>query len=139
MERSLAELELIVRNRICKVCTARTVDGECGLENPSVARCSGFSRRWPTPFNRSGSDDIQQYVDAIRRQVCTVCSDQAPDGTCETRQQVQCALDAYLLLVVDAIEEATGKTFDRDKMTGGAGAPARLAHRSHFEVNRRLP
>ena len=35
MERSLAELEAIVRNRICKVCTERTVDGQCGLEEPS--------------------------------------------------------------------------------------------------------
>ena len=34
------------------------------------------------------------------------------DGTCETRKQVQCALDAYLLLVVEAIEDtATGKRF----------------------------
>jgi len=34
---------------------------------------------------------------------------------------VRCALDAYLLLVVDAIEEATGKTFDKKGM-GAAGA-----------------
>ena len=52
MDRSLEELEAIVRNRICKVCTERTVDGECGLENPPVARCSGFSRKWPKPSNR---------------------------------------------------------------------------------------
>ena len=35
MDRSLVELESIVRNRICKVCTERTVDGQCGLEEPS--------------------------------------------------------------------------------------------------------
>jgi hypothetical protein len=67
------------------------------------------------------SDDIQQYIDAIRRNVCAVCADQARDGSCETRQQVQCALDAYLLLVVDAIEEATGKTFSKQGL-GPAGA-----------------
>jgi hypothetical protein len=59
------------------------------------------------------SNDIHQYIEAIRRNVCSVCQEQAQDGTCETRQQVQCALDAYLLLVVDAIEEATGRTFDK--------------------------
>ena len=33
------------------------------------------------------------------------------DGSCEMRHQVQCELDAYLLLVVDVIEETTGKRF----------------------------
>jgi hypothetical protein len=65
------------------------------------------------------SDDIQQYIDAIRRNVCSVCAEQAHDGSCETRQEVQCALDAYLLLVVDAIEEATGKTFNRQGLGAG--------------------
>jgi hypothetical protein len=126
MERSLAEIEVIVRNRICNVCTSRTVDGECGLENPTSCALFRLFPQVAHAIQSVRSDDIQQYVDAIRRQVCTVCSDQAPDGTCETRQQVQCALDAYLLLVVDVIEEVTGKTFDRDKMTGGAGVPVRL-------------
>jgi hypothetical protein len=31
---------------------------------------------------------------------------------------VRCALDAYLLLVVDAIEEVTGKIFDRESIGG---------------------
>ena len=74
------------------------------------------------------SDDIQQYIEAIRRNVCSVCADQASDGSCETRQQVRCALDAYLLLVVDAIEEATGKTFDRQGLGfvgAGSAGPSR--------------
>ena len=113
MDRSLVELESIVRNRICKVCTDRTVDGQCGLEEPT--RCALF-RLFPQvarAVQRVKSDDIQEYIDAIRQDVCGVCHEQASDGSCESRQEVQCALDAYLLLVVDAIEEATGKTFDK--------------------------
>jgi hypothetical protein len=73
------------------------------------------------------SEDIQPYIEAIRREVCSACVDQQSDGSCETRQQVRCALDAYLLLVVDAIEEATGKSFDRGRLgfSGNAGARAR--------------
>ena len=39
--------------------------------------------------------------------------DETADGECEKRKLVQCALDAYLLPIIDAIEESTGKTFDR--------------------------
>ena len=35
MDRSFDELEAIVRHRICSVCTERTSEGECNLENPS--------------------------------------------------------------------------------------------------------
>ena len=117
MDRSLGEVEAIVRNRICGVCTERTMDGECGLEEP--ASCALF-RLFPQvaqAIRMVKSDDINQYIEAIRRNVCSVCAEQAADGSCETRRQVQCALDAYLVLVVEAIEEATGKTIDKQALS----------------------
>ena len=123
MERSLAELEAIVRSRICRVCTDRTVEGQCGLEEPSSCALFRLFPQVAQAIQSVHSDDIQQYIDAIRRGVCAVCTGRAGDGSCETRQQVQCALDAYLLLVVDAIEEATGKTFNKNSIgSSGAGS-----------------
>jgi hypothetical protein len=121
MKRSLAELEALVRSRICRVCTERTLTGECGLEEP--ASCALF-RLFPQvaqAIDSVQSNDINDYVAAIRRNVCSMCAEQASDGSCETRQQVRCALDAYLLLVVDAIEDATGKVFNRQSLGLTAG------------------
>jgi hypothetical protein len=125
MERSLVELEAIVRNRICKVCTSRTISGDCGLEEPSSCALFRLFPQVAQAIQSVRSDDINQYIEAIRRQVCSVCNDQSADGSCETRQQVQCSLDAYLLLVVDAIEEATGKTFDKTQLHS-QGAPIQV-------------
>lgn len=111
--RSLAETEAIVRNRICSVCSERTGNGKCGLEKPSGCALFELLPLVAQAITSVESEDINDYIGAIRRQVCAVCFDQNPDGFCETRRQVRCALDAYLLLVVDAIEEATGKGFDR--------------------------
>ena len=113
MDRSLVELESIVRNRICKVCTERTVDGQCGLEEPSNCALFRLFPQVAEAIQTTQSDNIQDYIDAIRRHVCTVCTAQDSDGSCGLRQEVQCALDAYLMLVVEAIEEATGKDFGR--------------------------
>jgi hypothetical protein len=113
MERSLAELEAVVRKRICAVCSDRKLDGTCGLEQP--ADCALF-RLFPQvaeAIQSTNSDNLQDYIDAIRRNVCSVCTSQDTAGDCGIRQEVRCALDAYLLLVVEAIEEATGKTFAR--------------------------
>lgn len=121
MKQSLAELESIIRNRICNVCTERTANGECGLEEPSSCALFRLFPQVAEAIQSVKSDDINPYLEAIRRNVCSVCIDQARDGSCETRQQVQCALDAYLLLVVDAIEEATGKTFDKKSIGPAVG------------------
>jgi hypothetical protein len=122
MDRNLAELEAIVRNRICHVCTSRTEEGECGLEEPSSCALFRLFPQVAQAIQSVQSDDIRQYIEAIRRNVCTVCQDRASDGSCEARQQVRCSLDAYLLLVVDAIEEATGRTFDRSRIGVGVGS-----------------
>src|SRR5690349_16521581 len=117
MARSIAELEAIVRNRICSVCTERTTDGRCGMAEP--AHCALFEL-FPLvarSIESVRSNDIRDYIQAIRDQVCAACRDGESDGTCEKRREVRCALDAYLMLVVDAIEEATGKSFDRDRLT----------------------
>ncbi|MCL6507841.1 MAG: hypothetical protein K6T59_12520 [Bryobacteraceae bacterium] len=120
MNRSFEELEALVRRRICSVCTERTVEGTCGLEG---ADCALF-RLFPAVARAilsTHSDDIRAYVEAIRNQVCPLCREQAPDGSCALRDQVRCALDAYLMLVVDAIEEATGKAFDRSVLAPPGG------------------
>jgi len=113
MDSSLAELEAVVRKRICAVCSDRKLDGTCGLEQP--ADCALF-RLFPQvaeAISSTNSDNLQDYIDAIRRNVCSVCTSQDAAGDCGVRQEVRCALDAYLLLIVEAIEEATGKTFTR--------------------------
>ena len=111
MQRSLAELESIVRRKICGVCSDRTEDGSCGLDQP--ASCALF-RLFPQvaqAIQSVDSSEIRDYVAAIRSRVCSICIEQTPEGSCEMRRQVECALDAYLVLIVEAIEEATGKRF----------------------------
>jgi hypothetical protein len=121
MNHSLAELEVIVRNKICGVCTDRAVDGACALEEPSTCALFRLFPQVAQAIQSVSSDDILPYIDAIRRNVCSVCCEQASDNSCETREQVRCSLDAYLLLVVDAIEEATGKTFDKSRLQSSGG------------------
>jgi hypothetical protein len=126
MQRSIAELESIVRERICRVCTDRTISGECGLQEPSSCALFQLFPEVAKAIESVHSDDICDYIEAIRHNVCSVCAGQDREGGCEARQQVRCALDAYLLLVVDAIEEATGKQFDRKDLNLSAGQSGRM-------------
>lgn len=113
MERSLEELETLIRATVCRVCTDRNNDGSCGLEDPGSCALFRLFPQVARAVQTTHSDDICDYIKAIREQVCSICEQQASDGSCETRNNVSCALDAYLLLIVDAIEEATGRKFQR--------------------------
>ncbi len=111
--RTLEELEKIVRDRICSICTDRTVEGECGREDPDSCALFRMFPQVALAIQTTNSDDIRDYVEALRKHVCARCESQLEDGSCDQRRQVRCSLDAYLIPVVDAIEEATGKRFDR--------------------------
>ena len=110
---SLAEVELVLRDRICGVCTDRAWDGSCGLEEPSDCALFRLLPQVAAAVIATNSDDIQDYIRAIRDRVCSECREEAADGSCPQRQEVRCALDAYLLPVVDAIEEVAHRVFDR--------------------------
>ncbi len=113
MKPRVDELEAIVRSRICAVCSDRTVDGTCGLAETG---CSLF-QLFPLVAQAilaTDSSEIEPYIRAIRENVCTVCIDQALDGSCKRREEVTCALDAYIVPIVEAIEEATGKALKRE-------------------------
>jgi hypothetical protein len=113
MDCTLTELEALVHNRICGVCSDRRMDATCGLEEPGQCALFHLFPQVAEAIQSTHSDNIEDYIHAIRRNVCAVCTAQDPDGSCAPRHEVQCALDAYLLLVVEAIEEATGKDFGR--------------------------
>lgn len=109
MVRSIEDLERIVRGQICRVCSDRRPDGSCGLDKPAECALFRLFAEVLIAVQTTHTDDIRDYIRAIRAKVCSRCELQAADGTCKTREEVRCALDAYLLLIVDAIDEAIGK------------------------------
>jgi hypothetical protein len=103
---TLPILEQALRRRICSVCIDRNVDGTCSLD--ARHECALFDR-FPIiaqSISRIHSDKIDDYIAAIREDVCADCPNQDADGLCRLREEVRCILDRYLLLIVDTIEEA---------------------------------
>ena len=83
MERSLEELETIVQSTVCRVCTDRNNDGSCGLEDPGSCALFRLFPQVARAIQTTHSDDIRDYVKAIREHVCSICEQQASDGSCE--------------------------------------------------------
>jgi hypothetical protein len=63
-------------------------------------------------MSATASDErYQAYWDAIRSRVCTVCLDQADDGSCGLTRRV-CALERHLPKLVDALVSVRSDRMD---------------------------
>ena len=63
---SLAQLEAVIRNRICTVCTERTVNGECGLEEPSSCALFRLFPEVARAIQSVASNDLHEYIEMER-------------------------------------------------------------------------
>ena len=95
-----------IMERICSVCVDRNADGSCGLDPRLECQVEQHLPALLKLVSGVTSDRIGDYVERLRRNVCAICDQGNEDGTCEVRSRVDCALDRYLVLVVEAIEEA---------------------------------
>jgi hypothetical protein len=96
-----------IRRRVCSVCLDARDDGSCGL----TGRTCAIEAHLPGVISAvaaTHSRRMEDYVDAIRAQVCSHCRHQDSVGNCELRGAGDCALETYLYLVVEAIEEIEG-------------------------------
>ena len=107
-----------LKERVCGVCLDRKDDGSCDL--PEGRTCA-LELHLPViirAVQSVQSDRIEDYANAIRETVCFQCPNQDDDtGRCQFRLHMECALDNFAYLVVEAIEEV-----DRRQMTAADSA-----------------
>ena len=94
-----------IRDRICRVCVERTAEGTCSLPRETVCPIELYLPRIVDVVHSVTSGMIKDYVPNLREHVCGQCPNQHADGICPLRKGVECPLNRYFPLIVDAIEE----------------------------------
>ena len=94
-----------VQNTVCKVCIDSDPYGN-GICRVSEMSMCGVKEYFPKIANiilSIKSDKMDDYILALRENICKECRE-TPAGVCELRNSVECALDRYFPLIVQAIE-----------------------------------
>ena len=97
----------VVQEKVCKKCIDGDGEGNCRLESSHKCELKEYFPTIISVVNSVSSDHIADYVNRLRSVVCSECSHQNLDGTCRFREKVDCALDRYYPLVVEALEEVS--------------------------------
>jgi hypothetical protein len=101
-----------VQDRVCSKCIDSDGLGNCRLSGDEDCGLRLHFPRIVETVLSVQSERLEPYIDALRRDVCTYCRHQSPDGTCQFRVHADCGLDRYFPLVVEAIEEVRSNTPD---------------------------
>ena len=97
--------EQSIRTKICAHCIERTGRGICGTQQWEDCALNRFLPQIVGIVNAVKSDSLHDYVHELRSGICVSCRDNQ-EGVCGLRNSLECALDRYFPLVVEAIDEA---------------------------------
>ncbi|MCU7490063.1 MAG: hypothetical protein ACM3UR_16060 [Bacteroidota bacterium] len=95
-----------IRQNICSICADSNDLGKCSLTQDEVCALEAYLPQIVEIVHSIDSSDIQDYVNVLRREVCSECRTQEENGYCYLREDVNCSLDRYFPLIVETIQKA---------------------------------
>lgn|SRR3990167_6877203 len=94
-----------VQFKVCVNCIDSDGHGNCRLSGEEEC---GLKAHFPKIIEAILSvrdHRIEPYIESLRTNVCASCRHQTPDGTCSFRSRLNCGLDRYFPLIIEAVED----------------------------------
>jgi len=104
LEPELNNEEKAILERICAACVDQRDDGSCGLDADLECALRLHLPKVLAAVKGASGAQLESYVAPLRDNVCTVCEQGEPKD-CDVRSQLDCPLDRYYGLIVEAIED----------------------------------
>ena len=101
--------EAILR-KVCEHCVDLGENGHCTLKGDRQCGVEIYLDKILDVVHSVHSDKLENYVEELRKHVCSECKNQLPDGNCQLRAAGNCGLDRFFEIVVEAIEEVDNST-----------------------------
>lgn len=103
-----AQYEAAVTNHVCHHCIDFGEDNMCHGHD-GEPQCVVIKNLKEIVYiaKSVNSDQIDPYIKVLRDRVCAHCDNSHGEGSsCERRNELECCLDRYFPLILQAIEEA---------------------------------
>lgn len=101
--------EEAIARRVCAHCIDFGEDGRCHSMDPEGCAVFRYLPELVAVAERIHENRIEPYVDAVRKEICMKCRSGTPGDPCPLRDTLDCGLDRYLSLVLEAIEEVNAE------------------------------
>lgn len=95
--------EEAIRRHVCAHCIDLGSHGVCHSPDPEGCAVFRYLSELVGIAKRLHELKVEPYLEAVRNRICMNCKNQNA-GKCRLRDTIDCGLDRYLPLVIDAIE-----------------------------------
>lgn len=103
------DLWAALQKRVCTKCIDGNGTGACHIGHDRECSLKQFLPQIVDVVNSLTDTSIIPYRNQLRSKVCGYCVHQSPEGICSVRADLECALDRYFTLIVEVIEETSGR------------------------------
>ncbi len=94
-----------MQRHVCTKCVDGDGKGNCRLDPSITCALEQYLPLVVEAVTRVDSREVSDYIVELRGIVCAQCQHQSVNGRCILRSEVDCSLDRYFPLVVEAIEK----------------------------------
>ncbi len=98
-----------IRKNVCAICVDSNEKGKCTLNDDEICAVELYLPQIVEVVHSVESENIKDYVDALRKDVCLECRAQTAEGQCYLREDVNCSLDRQYALIVETIKEVDAR------------------------------
>jgi hypothetical protein len=93
-----------IKEKVCTHCIDADREGNCRISSGKECTVETNYDRIVKSILATKSNRYEDYVAGLRENVCENCS-YGNTASCDDRNEVECPLDRYYPMIVDAIEE----------------------------------
>jgi hypothetical protein len=93
-----------IKEKVCTHCIDADPFGNCRINSVRECTINSNHDRIVRSILATKSDRYEDYVPGLRENVCKNCTYGAPEF-CIDRNDIECPLDRYFPMIVDAVEE----------------------------------
>lgn len=101
MEKYLKAIE----ENVCSICVDSSENGKCTLTDKEVCAVQYFLPEIVSVIHSSNPDDLQECYQRLKEIVCVNCRAQTDSGYCYLREDSNCSLDRYFMLIIETIQK----------------------------------
>lgn len=100
-----------IQENVCSICVDSSSDGRCTLTKNEICAVQYFLPQILQVVHSTKSDDIFEFYQALKENVCSECIASSEDDSCYLREDSNCSLDRYFPLIVETIQHVDEEEF----------------------------
>jgi len=94
-----------IRENVCEICVDSNEKGFCTMDGEEVCAVQLYLPKIVEIVHNLDTENMEEYYKLMKDQICANCNSLDGKGACYLRDDVNCSIDRYYMIIVDTIKK----------------------------------